>query len=149
MDEEAEKGGSAKKGELKAKKRGKDGKPKEESKASKGPTKKEIAEKKKKEEQKGGNKAKDDKPKVDIMDIATTKKTVEEYMLRHNRPYSIQDILNCYQSTMRKKQCEEALVELVAEKAVTLKEYGKAKVFLINQDRFPEVDPTLLDELDE
>lgn len=144
MDEEAGKSGSAKKGEGKGKKRGKDGKPKEESKAKGGKN-----DKKKKEDPKGANKPKEDKPKLDIMDIAATKVKVEEYMLRHNRPYSIQDILNCYQSSMRKKQCEAALEELVAEKTVTLKEYGKAKVFLICQDRFPEVDTTLLDELDE
>jgi hypothetical protein len=33
---------------------------------------------------------------------------------------------------MRKKQCETAFEELVKAKVVTLKEYGKAKVFLIN-----------------
>ena len=66
------------------------------------------------------------------MEIPETKKIVEEYMLRHNRPYSIQDILNSYQSTMRKKQAEAAFDMLVKEKVLTLKEYGKAKVFLIN-----------------
>jgi len=49
---------------------------------------------------------------------------------------------------MRRKQLEEALDELVASKAVTLKEYGKAKIFLINQDRFPAVDNSLLEDLD-
>lgn len=49
---------------------------------------------------------------------------------------------------MRKKQCEGALEELVKEKKVTLKEYGKAKIFLINQDRFPKVDLELLNGLD-
>jgi hypothetical protein len=33
---------------------------------------------------------------------------------------------------MRKKQADAALDLLVEEKEVTLKEYGKAKVFLIN-----------------
>jgi len=50
---------------------------------------------------------------------------------------------------MRKKQCEESLDMLLAEKAITLKEYGKAKIYLINQDQFPEVDKKLMDELDE
>ena len=50
---------------------------------------------------------------------------------------------------MRKKQCEAALDQLVEEKVVTLKEYGKAKVFLINQDRFPNVDPQLLEAMDD
>lgn len=34
------------------------------------------------------------------------------------------------------------------EGVVSLKEYGKAKVFLINQDRFPEVDKSQLEALD-
>jgi len=50
---------------------------------------------------------------------------------------------------MRRKQAEAALDMLVAEKTVTLKEYGKAKVFLVNQDRFPEVDTSLLEQLDD
>ena len=83
------------------------------------------------------------------MDVPQTKAKIEEYMIRHNRPYSVQDILNSYQSTMRKKQAEDALDELVAAKTVTLKEYGKAKIFLINQDRFPKVDTELLANLDE
>jgi hypothetical protein len=52
--------------------------------------------------------------KLQIMDVKETKVKVEEYMLRHNRPYSVQDILNFFQSTMRRKQCEQALDELVA-----------------------------------
>ena len=72
-----------------------------------------------------------------IMDVGQTKKEVEAYLLKHNRPYSVQDILNCFQTTMRKKNCEAALDSLVSEKKVTLKEYGKAKVYLISQDRFP------------
>jgi len=50
---------------------------------------------------------------------------------------------------MRRKQAEAALDLLVEAKTVTLKEYGKAKVFLINQDRFPEVDTSLLEQLDD
>ena len=50
---------------------------------------------------------------------------------------------------MRKKQCEAALEELVAEKVMSLKEYGKAKVFLINQDRFPATDTSELETMDE
>ena len=87
-----------------------------------------------------------DKP--NIMDVNQTKQEVEAYMLKHNRPYSVQDILNCFQQTMRKKQCEGALDLLVSSKKVTLKEYGKAKVYLISQDRFPKVDPKLLETLD-
>jgi hypothetical protein len=83
------------------------------------------------------------------MDVPDTKIKAEEFMIKHNRPYSVQDILNSFQSCMRKKQCEEALGQLVEEKVVSLKEYGKAKVYLVNQDRFPEVDNSLLEQLDE
>ena len=50
---------------------------------------------------------------------------------------------------MRKKGAEQAFEELVKEKVVTLKEYGKAKVYLINQDRFPVVDNKVLEGLDD
>ena len=50
---------------------------------------------------------------------------------------------------MRKKQAEQAFDELVSSNIMTLKEYGKAKVFIINQNRFPTIDNTVLDELDD
>ena len=40
-------------------------------------------------------------------------------------------------------------MELVGEGTVALKQYGAAKVWLIDQKRFPEVDPSLLDSMDE
>ena len=83
------------------------------------------------------------------MDLDKTEKEVEKFMLKNNRPYSVQDILNNYQSSMKKKFLEQSLEQLVKSGKVTLKEYGKAKVFLISQDRFPPVDPKLLDELDQ
>ena len=45
---------------------------------------------------------------------------------------------------MRRKQCEEAFELLITEGVISVKEYGKAKVFLINQNRFPDVDLELL-----
>lgn len=138
-----------------SKKRGKDGKVKEAKKEKPKPkdTQKsaKVTEKDKKKDPPAKaqiGKAKEKEKQV-IMDVPDTKKTIEEYLNRHNRPYSLQDILNSYQSTMRKKPAETALEQLVKAKTVTLKEYGKAKVYLINQDRFPEVDPALLDSLDE
>ena len=84
------------------KKRDKDGKPVKEKKEKKEKpakepkepkekkekklTKKELAELEKKKNQVGAGKVKE---KCDIMDIPTTKKTIEEYMIRHNRPYSV------------------------------------------------------------
>ena len=50
---------------------------------------------------------------------------------------------------MRKKYADEALDLLVQEGTVSCKEYGKAKVFLVNQNRFPEIDTTILEQLDD
>ena len=50
---------------------------------------------------------------------------------------------------MRKRYADEALNELVEEKKVARKDYGASKVWLISQDRFPEVDTSLLDSLDD
>lgn len=74
-----------------SKKRGKDGKPKEEAKG-KGKPKKDDG------KTKMGGEANVKAPiaKLVFMDIPMTKEKVEEYMLRHNRPYSVQDILNNY-----------------------------------------------------
>ena len=83
------------------------------------------------------------------MDLDETMKEVEAFMVKYNRPYSVQDILNNYQSTMKRKQLETALDQLAQTGILTLKEYGKAKVYLISQNRFPKVDPKLLETLDE
>ena len=49
---------------------------------------------------------------------------------------------------MKIKTIEDALEELVADKSLTLKEYGKAKIFLANQDNFPKIDTDALNEMD-
>lgn len=51
-----------------------------------------------KKNEKGGGKS--------IMSLADTKVKVTEYLTAQNRPYSVQDILNCFQSCMRKKEAD-------------------------------------------
>jgi hypothetical protein len=65
--------------------------PKEEKKAEGGAKK--PADKEAKPTGKPGEK---EKEKLDIMNIADTKKAIEGYLVKHNRPYSIQDILNSF-----------------------------------------------------
>lgn len=48
-----------------------------------------------------------------------------------------------------RKICQEVLDELTEEKFLTEKEYGKAKIYLANQDKFPEVSKDELGGLDE
>lgn len=57
-------------------------------------------------------------------------------MERHNRPYCVNDILNFFQGRLKKPLCEKVMEELAECKIFTLKVYGKAKIFLINQDLF-------------
>ena len=59
-------------------------------------------------------------------------------MEKNNRPYSVQDILNNFKGRLKKPLCEKVMTDLTEEKIFTLKEYGKAKVYLINQDLFDE-----------
>lgn len=48
-----------------------------------------------------------------------------------------------------RKICQNVLDELAAENHLSCKEYGKAKVYLANQDYFPETSKEELNELDE
>lgn len=48
-----------------------------------------------------------------------------------------------------RKICQTVLDELATEKHLSCKEYGKAKVYLANQDLFPETSKDELNELDE
>jgi hypothetical protein len=53
-------------------------------------------------------------------------------MEKNNRPYGCQDILNQFQGRLKKPLCQKVMEELAEAKILTLKEYGKAKIFLIN-----------------
>ena len=44
---------------------------------------------------------------------------------------------------------DSALDELVDDKVISVKDYGKSKVYIINQDRFGEVDEEQLYKMDE
>lgn len=48
-----------------------------------------------------------------------------------------------------KKICETVLQKLTDQAHLVCKEFGKAKVYLANQDKFPETNPKQLEELDE
>jgi 26S proteasome regulatory subunit (ATPase 3-interacting protein) len=135
----------------KTKKRTKAGKPAEEKKVAdkKGGDKKAPVKKDDGKLKMGAAKDEKKKDKFVQMSVDDSKLKIEAFMIKNNRPYSCQDVLNHFQESMRRKNADEALDQLVDDKILSLKEYGKAKVFLINQDRFPEVDTSLLETLDE
>ena len=71
---------------------------KAEAKSAKTEADKQKKEKGKKSPKKGDAKSKDPKgvEKAAIMDVSQTKIKIEEYLLKHNRPFSTQDILNFF-----------------------------------------------------
>ena len=71
------------------------------------------------------------------------------YMEQQNRPYSIQNIMDNMHGRIPKKICETVLQKLTDQAHLVCKEFGKAKVYLANQDKFPETNPKQLEELDE
>ena len=74
---------------------------------------------------------------------------IAEHMEKHNRPFSVQDILNCFQGRLKKPLCQTVMDVLTEANILTLKEYGKAKVYLINQDLFDTASEEQLTILDE
>lgn len=74
---------------------------------------------------------------------------IAEWMEKQNRPYSVQNLLDNFQHQLKRAQCVRITDQLVESSILTCKEYGKAKVFLINQDCFPETNPEQLRLLDE
>ena len=47
-----------------------------------------------------------------------------------------------------RKICQTVLDDLTAESLLVCKEYGKAKIYLANQDKFPETSKEELAQLD-
>ena len=64
---------------------------------------------------------------------------VEAYMEKQNWPYSAQNILDNLQGKLKIAQAKKICDQLAEKKVLTVKEYGKAKIFLINQDRFADM----------
>jgi archaellum component FlaC len=69
-------------------------------------------------------------------------------MMKQNRPYSILNVIDNLHGRIPRKICQEVLDKLTEEKHLVLKEYGKVLIYLINQDKFPEVSKDDLAELD-
>lgn len=57
-------------------------------------------------------------------------------MFDQNRPYSLINIMDNLHGTIKKAQCLKSLEELVQKGDIIEKEYGKTKIYLINQSKF-------------
>ena len=73
-----------------------------------------------------------------MMKYPEAKDAIQAYMRSQNRPYSIQNVMDNMHGRVPRKICQDVLDALTAEKHITEKEYGKAKIYLANQDDFPE-----------
>ena len=99
-----------------------------------------VGKKRKREETTKPAKDKKKEPEKKMLNDEEARKEIAEYMERQNRPYSVQNIIDNLHGRVKKKQVEKITEGLVEEKVLTVKEYGKSKIFMINQDIFPKVD---------
>ncbi|SCO69165.1 Tat binding protein 1(TBP-1)-interacting protein, putative [Plasmodium vivax] len=65
-----------------------------------------------------------------------TKEKIYKYMKQTNRPYSVINVYDNLHGTISKNVVQKLMDELSAEKKLQCKEYGKAKVYLVNQREF-------------
>ena len=82
------------------------------------------------------------------MTEAEAKSAIAEYMDAQNRPYSIQNVLDNMHGRIHRKICQQVLDDLTDENHLVCKEFGKAKIYLANQDKFPETSKDELADLD-
>ncbi|KAL4483257.1 hypothetical protein ABPG74_019283 [Tetrahymena malaccensis] len=73
--------------------------------------------------------------------------TVLEYMKKANRPYSLINICDNLHGKIKKTALQKMLDGLVSKNKLTCKEFGKAKIYLMNQDLLPQVDKSELEQM--
>ena len=88
-------------------------------------------------------------PEKKMMNEKEAYQAVLVYMEQQNRPYSIQNIMDNMHGRIPKKICENVLQKLTDQAHLVCKEFGKAKVYLANQNKFAETNPKQLEELDQ
>ena len=74
--------------------------------------------------------------------------SVLAYMLKQNRPYSVQDVFQNMGKDFGKTAVMKAMESLTAEGKLLEKVYGKQKVYTANQSQFPLVDEAEIKTMD-
>ena len=85
----------------------------------------------------------------EMMSDAQAIVAISEFMQKQNRPFSVQNMIDNLQGRIKMNQTKKIADELTEKKVLTCKEYGKAKIYLINQDLFPNSTNEELAALDE
>lgn len=76
--------------------------------------------------------------------------TVVRFLEQQNRPFSVQNIVDALSKEgIKKASCEKILASLVEKEVVSVKEYGKAKIYLFRQDTIEIPDKKEVEEMDE
>jgi 26S proteasome regulatory subunit (ATPase 3-interacting protein) len=71
-----------------------------------------------------------------------------KYMKEANRPYSVQNIFDNLRGEIKKAQCQKVLDSLTERGKLQAKDFGKAKIYLVNQSIMPEADEGELQQLE-
>nr|XP_039263890.1 homologous-pairing protein 2 homolog [Styela clava] len=74
---------------------------------------------------------------------------VYEYMKIQNRPYSAADVFSNLHKVHGKTAVVKAMETLAVDKKLIEKAYGKSKIYVINQNEFPEVSDLEITKLEE
>jgi len=81
-------------------------------------------------------------------DLSGDEKVVFDYMYQQNRPYSAQNVFDNLRGSVKKAQCGKVLDSLVSKRKLQDKDFGKTKIYLINQALLPEVDEAEIQNMD-
>ncbi|ANQ06361.1 Tat binding protein 1(TBP-1)-interacting protein [Plasmodium coatneyi] len=76
-----------------------------------------------------------------------TKEKIYKYMKQTNRPYSVINVYDNLHGTISKNVVQKLMDELSTEKKLQCKEYGKAKVYLVNQREFKSLNMQEMEKL--
>lgn len=68
-------------------------------------------------------------------------------MKKQNRPYSLINIFDNLHGKIKKPQVQRILDSLASAGELQVKEFGKAKIYLLNQKNIPDVNQSELDEI--
>ena len=73
---------------------------------------------------------------------------ITEFMIRQNRPYGVQNVIDNLQGRIKKVQTQKIMDDLTDMKILTVKDYNKNRIYIANQDNFPVTSSEELAKLD-
>ncbi|CAG9316865.1 unnamed protein product [Blepharisma stoltei] len=74
-------------------------------------------------------------PKIELTDEEAA---VLDYMVRQNRPYSALNVTDNLRGAVKKTNCAKVLDRLTELKKIQAKDFGKARIYLVNQESLPQ-----------